>query len=263
MKLTDFIKQIQTVFPPETAMQGDRTGLQIQCAKTEINKVLVAYEVTEDTVLEAASCGADMIFSFHPLIFFSMKNIIEDDRQGTLVTELIRKNIGVYVVHTSFDTFIHGTSRLLAEALGLEFCSFLVPLSGRPDWGMGVAASSPEKLTAGELVARVKKVCGGIVRFSRDISEDKEIRRVGIVGGSGFEFFYDAIASGCDAFITGDCSYHKFFEVNGRLLLIDPGHNESEKFVASGIYRELKKLFPNNEVTLELSHTDTNPVRIL
>lgn len=263
MQLTEYIKKIRGVFPPEYAMQGDRVGLQVQSGKYQIKKVLVAYETTLSTVLEAEKCGADMITSFHPLIFFPMKNIIEDDRQGDLVTELIRKNIAVYVVHTSFDTFHHGTSSLLAEALGLETSGFLIPNGKNPEWGMGVTAVPSKPMTAGTLVSKVKEVCGGPVRYSRDISPAAEIHRVGIVGGSGFEFFYDALKAQCDAFITGDCSYHKFFEVNGRLLLIDPGHNESEKFVAEGMYRELNREFFGEEIEFVLSQTDTNPVLYL
>lgn len=58
----------------------------------------------------------------------------------------------------------------------------------------------------------------------------REINKVAVCGGSGSELISAAIAEGADAFITADVKYHRFAEVDDKLLLIDAGHYETEQF---------------------------------
>ncbi len=53
-----------------------------------------------------------------------------------------------------------------------------------------------------------------------------------------------AINAGSDAFITADVKYHAFFEAAGRILLIDAGHFETEKFAQEILYDLIVKKFP-------------------
>ena len=55
--------------------------------------------------------------------------------------------------------------------------------------------------------------------------------------------------------------YHKYFDAEGRILLVDTGHFESEKFSAEIIYDLIIKKFP--KFAVRFSETNTNPINYL
>jgi putative NIF3 family GTP cyclohydrolase 1 type 2 len=55
-----------------------------------------------------------------------------------------------------------------------------------------------------------------------------------------------AIAAGADVFITADYKYHEFFDAEGKIVIADIGHFESEQFTQ----QLLLKLFRKNLLTL-------------
>lgn len=86
----------------------------------------------------------------------------------------------------------------------------------------------------------------------------KNIKKVALCGGAGIFLLSEAIKQGADAFITADVKYHDFFDAQGRLLIADIGHYESEIAIKSSIYNKLSKKFSN--IVLLESTVDTNPV---
>ena len=85
------------------------------------------------------------------------------------------------------------------------------------------------------------------------------IQKVAVCGGSGSFLVGEAKRKGADAFITGDVTYHKYFDGDGKLLYLDIGHYESEQFTSELIVEYLSKFFPNFAV--HLSELKTNPVK--
>jgi hypothetical protein len=85
------------------------------------------------------------------------------------------------------------------------------------------------------------------------------IQRVAVCGGSGSFLLTDAQAKGADALITADVKYHDFFEADGKLMIIDIGHYESEVHTKDLIFGLINKKFSN--IALRLSEVNTNPVR--
>lgn len=86
----------------------------------------------------------------------------------------------------------------------------------------------------------------------------KNIHRVAVCGGSGRFLLKNAIKASADAFITSDFKYHEFFDVEGKLLLVDTGHNESEQFTPEIFYDIIRKKF--STFAVHLSKINTNPV---
>ena len=95
-----------------------------------------------------------------------------------------------------------------------------------------------------------------VIRHSPLVS--KPISRVAICGGAGSFLIPNALAAGADAFVTADLKYHEFFDANGRLLLADPGHFESEQFTVDLLYDILAGKFPTFAVFK--TGLRTNPV---
>jgi len=67
------------------------------------------------------------------------------------------------------------------------------------------------------------------------------------------------LAAGADTLVTADITYHKFFDNENRLLLLDIGHYESEQFTSEWLAGFLSKKFAN--FAIRLSEIRTNPVK--
>lgn len=87
----------------------------------------------------------------------------------------------------------------------------------------------------------------------------RSISKVALCGGSGSFLLKDAIQGGADVFITGDYKYHQFFDAEGKIVIADIGHYESEQFTPEIFQALLNKKFPTFAVLL--SNINTNPVK--
>ncbi len=130
-------------------------------------------------------------------------------------------------------------------------------LNKNPRAGLGVVGDLPKPQTEIEFLKKVKRIFGsGCIKHSTFIG--KMIERVALCGGSGAELIKDAIASKADVFITGDVKYHSFFDAEGKLVIADVGHFESEQFTIDIFYELLTKKIPNFAVLK--SNVKTNPI---
>jgi dinuclear metal center YbgI/SA1388 family protein len=87
------------------------------------------------------------------------------------------------------------------------------------------------------------------------------IRKVAVCGGSGSEYYNDAIRKDCDAYITADIKYHTFQDAEQEILLIDAGHYETEIFSLNEIKKRIVYQLNNkNNINVYLYSGSTNPV---
>lgn len=86
----------------------------------------------------------------------------------------------------------------------------------------------------------------------------RKVKKVAVCGGSGSFLLKDAIRAGADVFITGDFKYHQFFDAEGRIVIADIGHYESEQFTTEIFLGIINRKFPNFATLL--SNLSTNPV---
>ena len=87
----------------------------------------------------------------------------------------------------------------------------------------------------------------------------KMVQKVALCGGSGSFLTAAAIAAGADFYVTGDVKYHEFFDANGKLVIADIGHYESEQFTIDLLFDILSKKFLNFAVLK--TGIITNPVQ--
>jgi dinuclear metal center YbgI/SA1388 family protein len=86
----------------------------------------------------------------------------------------------------------------------------------------------------------------------------KKIKTVALCGGAGSFLIPAAMEAGAGIFITADIKYHEFFEANGKLVIADIGHWESEQFTIGLLAEELQQKFPTFAVLK--TGVNTNPV---
>ena len=89
----------------------------------------------------------------------------------------------------------------------------------------------------------------------------KKIRRVAVCGGAGSFLLNNALAAGADIFVTSDFKYHEFFDAEGKLIIADVGHFESEQFTQELLLEFITEKFRN--FALRLTSQSTNPINYL
>jgi dinuclear metal center YbgI/SA1388 family protein len=87
----------------------------------------------------------------------------------------------------------------------------------------------------------------------------KPIKKVAVCGGSGGFLLKHAINAGADIFITADYKYHEFFDADGKIIIADIGHFESEQFTQQLLQEMISKRF--HDLPIRLTSVNTNPVK--
>ncbi|NLV19164.1 MAG: Nif3-like dinuclear metal center hexameric protein [Bacteroidetes bacterium] len=128
------------------------------------------------------------------------------------------------------------------------------------DFGLGVSGNLPEAMKEIDFLRHLAKVYDAKgIRYSGN--SGKIIKKVALCGGTGISLINEAFALQADAFITADIKYHNFFDAGGKILLIDIGHYESEKFAVEILFELIRKKFPT--FALRFSEINTNPINYL
>lgn len=123
--------------------------------------------------------------------------------------------------------------------------------------GAGLIGSLPQPMEPRAFLQHLKDAMKtDCIRYTA--LPDKPIQKVALCGGSGSFLLKEAIASDADIFITGDYKYHQFFDADGRIIIADIGHYESEQYTPELLRRILAPKMPT--FALLLSETKTNPV---
>lgn len=166
------------------------------------------------------------------------------------VETILPKNILARVVEKMIEA--HPYEEVAYDVYPLEIPYRLV--------GLGMVGNLEEPVAPMDFLRQVKDVFGaGVVRYTA--LSRKAIKRVAFCGGSGASLIEKAIGSDADIFITSDIKYHQFFDADGRIIIADIGHFESEQFTIDLFYEYLLKKFPTFAVLK--SRVTTNPINYL
>jgi dinuclear metal center YbgI/SA1388 family protein len=135
----------------------------------------------------------------------------------------------------------------------------VVPLSNHYQAiGSGISGEIPEPMDEINFLARVKRIFR--IPFIRHTALlGKPLKKVALCGGAGSFLVSSALAAGADIYITADMKYHEFFNANGRMVIADIGHYESEQFTIDLLKELLEQKFPTFAVLK--TAVETNPVR--
>lgn len=124
--------------------------------------------------------------------------------------------------------------------------------------GSGLLGELPEPLPETSFLELLKTQFGLKVIKHTPLS-GKDVQRVAVCGGAGSFLISNALAMGADVFVTSDVKYHEFFDANGRMVIADIGHYESEQFTIDLLSEILREKFPTFAVLK--TAVKTNPVQ--
>ena len=237
MKIQVLLDILNKIAPVSAAMDWDNCGMQIELGKTDIDKVYVALEITDEVIKHAAYLGCDMIITHHPLIFSDIALTSVDVRKplDRNIAELIRRDIEVYSSHTCFDSAPGGNNDYLCGMLGIkDVRSFCGGVARVGKLNRAVRLSEFEKTVYEKLEKPVGFLCGG--------DPNKLIKTVALCTGGAGEFWPDAVSVGADLYITGEIKHHEaaYMKQTG-MAYIAAGHAGTEWIFVPNMAEQLRK----------------------
>ena len=245
----DIEKSLFDWAPQELAMSWDNVGHLVGEPDARVEKVLVALDITEDVVREAIACGADVIVAHHPVMncaWHPVQRVRSDDAQGRMLIAMIRNGISAICMHTNLDAAVGGVNDALAEKLGLNDLEML------NEEKIGRIGTLKSQLPLVEFTRLVVESlgCNGL----RYIDNGKPVHRVAVGGGACSGYIAQAIANGCDTFVTSDLKYNDFLDTK-EINLVDAGHFPTENVVCPVLAEYLRKQFPQLNVVQSTTHS--------
>ncbi len=127
MFVSDIIEIIEEWAPVEYSEDFDNVGLLTGDPKSNCTGVLITLDTIESIIDEAIKNKCNLIVSFHPIIFSSLKKISKSDYVQKTIYKAIQNNVSIYAIHTSLDNHKYGVSHKIAEKLNLINTEILLP----------------------------------------------------------------------------------------------------------------------------------------
>ena len=234
------------IAPLELQMDFDNAGFQVGHADREVQRVLLALDVTDAVVEEAEALGAELIVTHHPLIFTPLRSLTDLDPTSRRLLCLAEKGIGLISMHTNLDIAEGGVNDVLIRLLGAEPETAL-------DEGCGRIGTLPQAVALPAFLMLCRQRLQ--VPTLRFVDGGKPVSRLAVMGGAGAGSLEQAVAAGCDTFVTADVKYHQFQRAAELgLSLIDADHFYTENPVIAELARLLSAQFPNISFYISKRH---------
>jgi dinuclear metal center YbgI/SA1388 family protein len=257
MKISEIIQHLEAMAAPEYQEDYDNSGLITGDTQSDCSGVLVSLDCTEELIFEAVEKKCNLIVSHHPLIFHPLRRIIPENGVGKALIAAIKKDITIYAIHTNLDNVIGGVNARIADKIGLQNRKILSPRAGTVTIGSGLIGDLKLPVSEPQILKHLKESFRiPVIRHSQ--LTGKSISRIALCGGAGSFLIPNALQEGADWFISSDIRYHEFFNGEGKMVIADIGHFESEQFTMDLLHDVILEKFPNFAVLK--SGIVTNPV---
>ncbi len=232
-KIKEIYHFLNEYCPFELAAEWDHSGLNLGHWEKDVQKILLALDITDETIAYAREKGCDLIVTHHPLTMDPLMQWNDGNPTAALALKLAEGGIAHIACHTNLDACEGGVNTQLAAACGIKNARVFEEL-GRMGSLETTFEALAERLKKTLPAACVKGVCA-----------HREVRNVAVVGGSGGSMLESAAALGCDTFVTGEVKHHQALlvrELGLNLLVL--GHYETEYLALPPLAEALKKNFP-------------------
>ena len=231
--------------PEELAQEWDNVGLLVGRPSRDVQRVLVALDITEAVIAEAEREQMDLIVAHHPIMncaWRPVQSIRSDDIQGRKLMRLIEYDISAICMHTNLDAAPGGVNDALAAALELEQVEVM-------EGGEGIVRTGllPERMSLQQFLALVEeRLKPNGVRYS---DGGRLIRKVAVGGGACGGYFRTAAEKRCDVFVTADVKYDQFLDAKEKgINLVDAGHFPTEDPICHELIGYLQTRFPGLQI---------------
>lgn len=241
MELNFFSAWLNDLLEPQAFHDYCTDGLCVE-ASDKVTKVVTGVSFRDRLIDAAIEEGADCIIVHHPNGFWKSEDRVLVGKFGERMRRLMQHGISLYGFHLPLDGHMEiGNNAQIAKAMDLNITEGFMREGEKT---VGVIGEWEFPLSKDEFVARTGTAFEHGIQ-NRFLYGKDEIRRVAICSGSGASGIEEAIAKGCDAFITGEIK--ESVPITCEELgfnLISCGHHRTEIFgvraLAEKIQNELK-----------------------
>lgn len=125
-------------------------------------------------------------------------------------------------------------------------------------YGSGMIGELEEPIAETVFLKQLKKAMkAGVIRHTR--LRNRRVRSVAVCGGAGGFLLNHAIRQKADIFVTADYKYHEFFDADGKIVIADIGHYESEQYTIELLHEIISEKF--RIFAAHCTKVNTNPVK--
>ncbi|GJM31536.1 MAG: GTP cyclohydrolase 1 type 2 [Saprospiraceae bacterium] len=231
---------------------AEKLGLEdthILAPKAEMKKLFTFVPATHSEVIRKAlfAVGAGQVLPHNELSFSTLGVGSQDGQNGAQVKLEV--------------VFPSGNQSAVLKALDEQFSGAAYDImqveNSTPEVGSGMIGTFKKPMTEEAFLKFLKKnMQTELVRHTQLLGN--KISKVAICGGAGSFLLSRAIQQKADVFITADYKYHEFFDADGKIVIADIGHFESEQFTIDLLYEIISEKFSN--FALHCTEVKTNPV---
>ena len=125
--IKEITNYLESIAPLSTQESYDNCGLLVGNGDTEVERVLISLDCTEEVIDDAIEKKCQLIISHHPIIFQGLKKINGGDYVQRVVIKAIQNNIALYAIHTNLDNYRFGVNFEISNRLGLKNTNILQP----------------------------------------------------------------------------------------------------------------------------------------
>lgn len=115
-RVYDIYNAINSFAPFKLQESWDNAGLIVGDMQNEVKNAVLALDITNPVIEEAAKLNAQLIISHHPVIFNAVKRI----PSNSPVYNLAKNNMSAICAHTNLDIAKGGVNTVLAEILDIK-----------------------------------------------------------------------------------------------------------------------------------------------
>lgn len=227
LTIDNIIKILEKSFPLSDVCQWDFSGVQIKSkTKSNVNKILVCLDITNDVVASAINNNIELIISLHPFLFakdINQANISIWKQE--LYNKILKADINVYSLHTNFDISLMCMNVLMAKALKIKNINFIDKEK------LAVTGNFDQQVSLQDLIKKIKKYFNvtNIQLVNNKLTDN--IVTVALAAGASSNIINN-LPSNIDLLITGEMKWNYIIEAKDKKInVILVGHYMEQKFV--------------------------------
>jgi dinuclear metal center YbgI/SA1388 family protein len=279
--LAEIVLELDGLLQPERFQDYCPNGLQVPGAEL-VSTLATGVSANLEFFERARAEGAELVLAHHGLFWGASAPGPIDAALKRRLEILFEANMSLLAYHLPLDAHLEvGNNALLARALGAEKLEPFALHAGQPIGVLahfhagedlhgksleeGLPVASPpatrlpaeglpaEGLPAPELFARIQKVTAREPLVFD--AGPARVRRLAIVTGAGANYLADAIATGADAFLTGEPAERVMSHAReAHVHFIAAGHYATETFGVKRLGEHLSEHFGLRHVFIDVAN---------
>lgn len=119
VKTSKLVRYLDQLYPFALAEKWDNVGLIFGSPNEQLERVLMALDISIEVAEEARDKGCGAIITHHPPIFQPIKRIDLTTTQGELIGFCLKHDIASIALHTNLDSALGGLNDTVCDLLGL------------------------------------------------------------------------------------------------------------------------------------------------